>query len=58
MGDGKGVQQACKEAGIPELVRSRENRWLFPAGSVDELTSTLTDLTNNLGQVLGRRNHN
>jgi colanic acid/amylovoran biosynthesis glycosyltransferase len=28
-------------AGIPELVHSGENGWLFPAGSVDELTNAL-----------------
>ena len=28
-------------AGIPELVRSGENGWLFPAGSLDHLTSAL-----------------
>jgi colanic acid/amylovoran biosynthesis glycosyltransferase len=28
-------------AGIPELVRSGENGWLFPAGSLDDLTCAL-----------------
>jgi colanic acid/amylovoran biosynthesis glycosyltransferase len=28
-------------AGIPELVRSGENGWLFPAGSLDDLTNAL-----------------
>jgi colanic acid/amylovoran biosynthesis glycosyltransferase len=28
-------------AGIPELVRSGENGWLFPAGSLDELSAAL-----------------
>ena len=28
-------------AGIPELVHSGENGWLFPAGSLDDLTSAL-----------------
>ena len=30
-------------AGIPELVRSGENGWLFPAGSVDELAAAMED---------------
>jgi len=30
-------------AGIPELVRPGENGWLFPAGSVDELTAAMED---------------
>jgi len=30
-------------AGIPELVRPGENGWLFPAGSVDELTNAMED---------------
>lgn len=30
-------------AGIPELVRPGENGWLFPAGSVDELTKAMED---------------
>jgi len=30
-------------AGIPELVRSGENGWLFPAGSVDELANAIED---------------
>jgi glycosyltransferase involved in cell wall biosynthesis len=30
-------------AGIPELVRSGEHGWLFPAGSVDELTKVMED---------------
>lgn len=30
-------------AGIPELVRHRENGWLFPAGSIDELTQALQE---------------
>ena len=29
--------------GIPELVRSGENGWLFPAGSIDELTTAMED---------------
>jgi glycosyltransferase involved in cell wall biosynthesis len=28
-------------AGIPELVRHRENGWLFAAGSMDELTDAM-----------------
>ncbi len=28
-------------AGIPELIRSGENGWLFPAGSLDDLTDAL-----------------
>jgi colanic acid/amylovoran biosynthesis glycosyltransferase len=28
-------------AGIPELVRSGENGWLFPAGSLEDLTNAL-----------------
>jgi colanic acid/amylovoran biosynthesis glycosyltransferase len=30
-------------AGIPELVRSGENGWLFPAGSLDELVAGMED---------------
>lgn len=30
-------------AGIPELVRPGENGWLFPAGSIDELTAAMED---------------
>lgn len=30
-------------AGIPELVHHKENGWLFPAGDVDALVSTLED---------------
>jgi glycosyltransferase involved in cell wall biosynthesis len=30
-------------AGIPELVRSGENGWLFPAGDIDELVVTMED---------------
>ncbi len=30
-------------AGIPELVRPGETGWLFPAGSVDELTKAMAD---------------
>jgi colanic acid/amylovoran biosynthesis glycosyltransferase len=30
-------------AGIPELVRPGENGWLFPAGSIDELTAAIED---------------
>jgi colanic acid/amylovoran biosynthesis glycosyltransferase len=30
-------------AGIPELVRSGENGWLFPAGSLDELVNAMDD---------------
>jgi colanic acid/amylovoran biosynthesis glycosyltransferase len=30
-------------AGIPELVRPGENGWLFPAGSLDDLTAALED---------------
>lgn len=29
--------------GIPELVRPGENGWLFPAGSIDELTAAIED---------------
>jgi colanic acid/amylovoran biosynthesis glycosyltransferase len=30
-------------AGIPELVRAGENGWLFPAGSLDDLTASMED---------------
>ncbi len=30
-------------AGIPELVRNRENGWLVPAGSVDDLTDAMQE---------------
>jgi len=30
-------------AGIPELVRAGENGWLFPAGSLDDLTAAMED---------------
>lgn len=30
-------------AGIPELVRHRENGWLIPAGSIDDLTAAIED---------------
>ena len=30
-------------AGIPELVRGGENGWLFPAGSIDDLTGAMED---------------
>jgi glycosyltransferase involved in cell wall biosynthesis len=30
-------------AGIPELVHHRENGWLFPAGSIDDLTQALQE---------------
>src|SRR6185437_1173480 len=30
-------------AGIPELVRAGENGWLFPAGSLDDLTVAMED---------------
>jgi glycosyltransferase involved in cell wall biosynthesis len=30
-------------AGIPELVRGGENGWLFPSGSIDELTAAMED---------------
>ena len=30
-------------AGIPELVQDKENGWLFPAGSLDALTSAMED---------------
>jgi len=30
-------------AGIPELVRGGENGWLFPAGSIEELTAAMED---------------
>jgi colanic acid/amylovoran biosynthesis glycosyltransferase len=30
-------------AGIPELVRAGESGWLFPAGSIDDLTAALED---------------
>jgi glycosyltransferase involved in cell wall biosynthesis len=30
-------------AGIPELVRSGENGWLFPAGSLDDLTAAMEE---------------
>ena len=30
-------------AGIPELVRDGENGWLFPSGSIDELTAAMED---------------
>jgi colanic acid/amylovoran biosynthesis glycosyltransferase len=49
-------------AGIPELIRSGENGWLFPAGSLDDLTSALeaclalsTEELQNLGNAGFRR---
>jgi glycosyltransferase involved in cell wall biosynthesis len=30
-------------AGIPELVRDKENGWLIPAGSLDDLTTAMED---------------
>lgn len=39
-------------AGIPELVHHRENGWLFPAGDVEALVSTLEDFLQTPDQVL------
>lgn len=41
-------------AGIPELVRPGENGWLFPAGSVEELTAALEDFLAQPDEVLQR----
>jgi len=41
-------------AGIPELVRPGENGWLFPAGSVSELTSAMEDCLSASAEVLQR----
>lgn len=41
-------------AGIPELVRSGEDGWLFPAGSVDELVAAMVDFLAQPDEVLER----
>jgi len=41
-------------AGIPELVRPGENGWLFPAGSVEELTVAMADFLSQPDAVLQR----
>lgn len=41
-------------AGIPELVRPGENGWLFPAGSLDDLTSALEDCLSTSSEDLQR----
>ena len=39
-------------SGIPELVRPGENGWLFPAGSIEDLTAALEDcLSRPLGDL-------
>ena len=39
-------------AGIPELVRHGEDGWLFPAGSVEELTDAMQDcLSKSAGEL-------
>jgi glycosyltransferase involved in cell wall biosynthesis len=47
-------------AGIPELVRSGENGWLFPAGSVGDLTAAIEDfLSRSAGELraMGEAGH-
>ena len=41
-------------AGIPELVRPGENGWLFPAGSVEDLVTAMSDLLSQPVEVLER----
>jgi len=41
-------------AGIPELVRPGENGWLFPAGSVEDLETAMSDLLSQPVEVLQR----
>jgi colanic acid/amylovoran biosynthesis glycosyltransferase len=41
-------------AGIPELVRANENGWLFPAGSLDELTAAMEDCLSRPAQDIQR----
>jgi colanic acid/amylovoran biosynthesis glycosyltransferase len=41
-------------AGIPELVRADENGWLFPAGSLDELTAAMEDCLSRPGEDIQR----
>jgi colanic acid/amylovoran biosynthesis glycosyltransferase len=41
-------------AGIPELVRSGENGWLFPAGSLDDLTAAMEECLSMAGDDLRR----
>ena len=39
-------------AGIPELVRHKENGWLFPAGSVNDLEAAMADFLSQSDDVL------
>ncbi len=41
-------------AGIPELVRSGENGWLIPAGSLQELVDAMQDCLAKTSQEIGR----
>jgi glycosyltransferase involved in cell wall biosynthesis len=41
-------------AGIPELVLDKENGWLFPAGSVDDLSAAIKDCLNTSVEKLSR----
>jgi len=41
-------------AGIPELVKAGETGWLFPAGSVDELTTAIEDFLGQPDEALQR----
>ena len=41
-------------AGIPELVQTGENGWLFPAGAVDELAAAMADCLAQPAHVLQR----
>ena len=41
-------------AGIPELVRGGENGWLFPAGSLDELTAAMEDCLSRSAEEIQR----
>jgi colanic acid/amylovoran biosynthesis glycosyltransferase len=41
-------------AGIPELVRPGENGWLFPAGSLDDLTAAMEDCLSKSAEEIQR----
>jgi glycosyltransferase involved in cell wall biosynthesis len=41
-------------AGIPELVRGGENGWLFPAGSLDDLTAAMEDCLSRSAEEIRR----
>jgi colanic acid/amylovoran biosynthesis glycosyltransferase len=41
-------------AGIPELVRPGENGWLFPAGSLDDLTAAMEDCLSRSAEEIRR----